>query len=465
MNKTIINLVLAVVLITASLPLVAQSEPPEGVAVTVPGLLVEANKAYLAKDYLAFRKAMEGLHRLRPYNGQYMYQLVVAHALLDEKDQAYGLMLRMQQQGLSYDFSKTDSTDNIKDTEVFEYVNDLMVMAGEPVGETEPEFVLPASVLMPETIAWDESRQKFLIGTVTEGSILAVDGDGQVTELLRANKENGLGAVLDVLVDQARNRLWVSSAALPAFSGFSPADKGRSALFEFDLESLELIRRYPVPDDARPHILGSMVLSPNGDIFIVDRALPLIYKKPADEQVLKAVLASREMVSMRGIAMQPDGALMYVGDREMGILIIDVKGGRVGKLKVPDTLNLGGIDGLYLWNNHLVVIQDGINPQRVMRLELDSTGTQVTMVRPLAVAQPDFDSPSYGTVRGEDLYFFANRQATDSEGRTNAVTVLQTPINSSKDLVVPDMREYLDQRAKRLENKYNDPEEDQPETP
>jgi len=27
------------------------------------------------------------------------------------------------------------------------------------------------------------------------------------------------------------------------------------------------------------------------------------------------------------------------------------------------------------------------------------------------------------------------------------------------------MREYLDQRAKRLENKYNDPEEDQPETP
>ena len=333
------------------------------------------------------------------------------------------------------------------------------------MGESEPEFVLPANVLMPETIAWDESRQKFLIGTVTEGSILAVDGDGQVTELLRANKENGLGAILDVLVDQARNRLWVSSAALPAFSGFTPADKGRSALFEFDLESLKLIHHYPVPDDARPHILGSMVLSPNGDIFIVDRALPLIYKKPADEQVLKAIMASREMVSMRGVAMQPDGTLMYVGDREMGIMIVDVKGGRVGKLKVPDTLNLGGIDGLYLWNNHLIVIQDGVSPQRVMRLELDSTGTQVTNVRPLAVAQPDFDSPSYGTVRGEDLYYFANRQATDGEGRTNAVTVLRTPINSSKDLVVPDMREYLDQRAKRLQDKYKDAEKDQPETP
>ena len=130
LNKAIINLVLTVTLIAASLPLVAQNEPPEAVQVTVPGLLVEANQAYLAKDNLAFRKAMEGLHKLRPYNGQYMYQLVVAHALLDEKDQAYSLMLHMQQQGLSYDFSKIDSTDNIKDTEVFEYVNDLMVLAG-----------------------------------------------------------------------------------------------------------------------------------------------------------------------------------------------------------------------------------------------------------------------------------------------------------------------------------------------
>ena len=89
---------------------------------------------------------------------------------------------------------------------------------------------------------------------------------------------------------------------------------------------------------------------------------------------------------MRGITMQPDGRLLYVADREMGILVIDTLEGRAAKLQVPETLNIGGIDGLYLWNNNLVIIQNGISPQRVMRLQLDPSGTQVTSVAPLANA-------------------------------------------------------------------------------
>ncbi len=108
---------------------------------------------------------------------------------------------------------------------------------------------------------------------------MAVGKDGEVKELLKADSENGMWAIFDILVDQPRNRLWVSSASMPGFSRFDPVDKGRSALFEFNLETLELIHRYPVPVDGRPHILGSMVLSPNGDIFIADRALPLVYSK------------------------------------------------------------------------------------------------------------------------------------------------------------------------------------------
>ncbi len=248
---------------------------------------------------------------------------------------------------------ESENTLNIRGTEVFDYVNDLMKMAKEPVGESETVFVLPETVVMPETISWDESRQKFLVGTIAEGQILAVGKDGQVDELLKANNENGMWSIFDILVDQSRNRLWVTSASMPVFSRFEPVDKGRSALFEFDLETLELIHRYPVPVDGQPHILGSMTLSPNGDIYIADRILPIIYSKPAGEQKLKPVLALRELISMRGIAMQPDGRIMYVADREMGIMVVDVASGRAGFLKVPETLNVGGIDGLYLKNNRL----------------------------------------------------------------------------------------------------------------
>jgi len=444
---------LATSLLLAGFGLEAQTETTEAMPGNVQELLVRANNAYAAGDYLTFRKAMERVNSLHPYNGDYMYQLVIAHALLDEKRPAYDLMLRMQQQGLAYDFTKVDSTMNIRETEVFDYVNDLMVMAAAPLGESEPVFTLPEDVLMPETIAWDESRQKFLVGSVADGSIFTVSKDGQVADLLKANDENGMWAVLDILVDAPRNTLWVTSAAIPKFSGFDPANKGRSALFEYRLDSLELIRRYPVPVDGKQHSLGSMVLSLNGDIYIADRALPIVFSKPANELKLKAIVASREMVSMRGIAMQPDGRIIYVADRELGILIIDMEARRAGKLQVPDTLNLGGIDGLYLWDNHLVIIQNGIKPQRVMRLQLDASGTQVTEVRPLAVAQPTFDLPSYGVVVGEDLFYFANSQWGNDKNDLKPVTVLRTSLSASQDLEQPDMREYLRKRGEKLEAK------------
>lgn len=434
-----------------SLTLHAQTQVGAPLPDNVPALLVAANEAYAAKNYETFRDAMIKIRELRPNNSNYMYQLVIAHALLDEKRMAYDMMVRMQQQGLSYDFSTVENANNIKGTEVFDYVNDMMKMAGEPMGEAELAFVLPDSVQIPEAIAWDESRQAFLIGTVADGRILAVSDKGEVKELLKANDKNGMWSVFDLLVDVPRNRLWVTSATSPKFLHFNEADNGRSALFEYNLETLEPVASYPVPADGNMHSLGNMVMNPAGDIFIVDRVLPIVYQKPAAEAQLRAVLASREMVSMRGIAMQPDGNLMYIADRELGILVVDVKGGQAGKLTVPETLNVGGIDGLYLWDNHLVMIQNGIQPQRVMRLALDPTGTKVVSVRPLAVAQPDFDFPSYGTLKGKTLYYFNHSQWVDQDDQVKPVKVLSTQVDGLGELEQPDMQEYLRQRGEALE--------------
>jgi hypothetical protein len=225
---------------------------------------------------------------------------------------------------------------------------------------------------------------------------------------------------------------------------------------------LELIHRHPVPVDGRPHILGSMALGPEGEIYIADRALPILYRKAAGEAKVEAVMASSEMVSLRGIAMQPDGGIIYLGDREMGIMVVDVKGSRAAKLATPTTLNLGGIDGLYLWNNSLVVIQNGISPQRVIRLGLDQSGTQVVAVRPLAVAQPEFDFPSFGTVVGDELYYFANSQMVAGAENAKPVTVLRTPLDSSADLVNPDMKWFMEQKAKNAEKGDKSNEDNQP---
>ena len=456
--KTVITFAVSIALAASSLPLLAQTAKPAALPENVPALLVKANEAYIAKDYNTFRSTLESLRAKRPNNSEYMYQLVIAYALLDLKTEAYNLMLKMQQQGLAYDFSLSDDTLNIRGTQVFEHVNDLMKTAGNPMGESEPVFELPENVKLPETISWDESRQKFLVGTIAEGQILAVGKDGQLSELLRAGEENGMWAILDILVDASRNRLWVTSASMPGFSRYDPIDKGRSALFEFDLKTLELIHRYPVPVDGRSHVLGSMILSSNGDIYIADRVLPLIYGKSADDDKLEAVLILQELISQRGIAMQPDGRIMYVADREMGIMVVDVQAKKAHLLAVPETLNLGGIDGIYLKDNRLFVIQNGIKPQRVMRLQLNASGTKVETVTPLAIAQPQFDFPSFGTFEGDDFYYFANSQNLTVKGSIKPVTVLKTPQNAGGALASPEMEQFLKQQAehqKQQEQKNN----------
>jgi len=460
--KSIITLAVVFTLAVSGLPLQAQTAPAATTATkpekpeNVPALLARANAAYTAKDYQTFRKTLESLHKLRPNNSDYMYQLVIAYALLNEKAPAYEMMLGMQQQGLSYDFTASEHTTSLRGTEVFDYVNDLLKIAGKPVGEAETVFVLPDNVIMPETMAWDESRQKFLIGTVAEGQVLAVGKDGQVSELLKASDENGMWAIFDILVDEPRNRLWITSASTPGYLRFDPIDNGRSALFEFDLKTLDLIRRYPVPVDGQPHILGSMVLDPNGGVYIADRTVPLIFSKPAGDDKMRPILVLKEMVSQRGRAMQSDGRIMYVADREMGIMVVDLVGQKAGLLEVPDTFNAGGIDGLYLDNNRLFVIQNGISPQRVMRLQLDSSGTKVASVAPVAVAQPEFELPSFGTIEGEDLYYFANSQWIGKQGSQKPVTVMRSSLNASPDLMKPEMEQYLKQQAEMEKRKQQE---------
>jgi sugar lactone lactonase YvrE len=451
LNKPVIVLVLALSFLLGSVSVAAQAEVAPTLPDNVPQLLIKANEAYVAQDYLGYSKVLERLREMRPNNSEYMYQLVIAYALTNNKPKAYELMLSMQQQGLAYDFSLADTTRNIRGTEVFDYVNDLMKMAGTPIGESELVFTLPESIKAPEAIAWDASRGVYLVGTSIDGSIVSVTPEGETKKLLEANSENGMWAVFDLLVDQPRNRLWVSSASIPGFSGFDPIDAGRSGLFEFNLETLELMQHYPVPVDGRPHILGKMVINKEGDIFIADRLYPFLFKKPANEQKIKAVMALRNMISMRGIAMQPDGRIMYLADREMGIMVVDIEAGRAGALQLPANFNPGGIDGLYLWKNRLVIIQNGIKPQRVMRLQLDASGTRVESVRPLAVAQPGFDHPSFGTIKGEDLIYFANSQVVNGKVNSQPVSVFSTPLDSSADLAVPDMEEYFMKRGEKQE--------------
>lgn len=406
---------------------------------SVESLERQAREAFARGDAVSAYDVNLQLHQLRPYVGQYMYDVVRAAALQDRKSEAYEMMLKMQRQGLSYDFDQTDDTVQIRKTEIYRYVNDLMVEAGKPAGEGEQAFRLPGAPADYQAIAWDPGREKFLVGTAAEGRVLSVSDDGSTEVLLEADGKNGLWSINGLAVDKERNRLWISSAATPQFNRFVPADQNNGGLFEFNLETLELVRPYFLPIDRLPHELGSLALTADGHVYVIDRALPVVYRKTPDGEHLEPFVGSKELVAFSDLAVTPDNSRLFVADRVKGVFVVDPIAEQASMLAGPDNLNLGAIEGIEYAAGHLIIVQGSLQPQRLMRLKLDSTGSGVETVAPMAVALTAFDRPGVGVIRNDALYYFAN---TGAESGDAGAVVLRTPLEAGQAIVPPDIRKF-----------------------
>lgn len=402
-------------------------------------LEADAQKAYREKNWVKLYSTSMKLHKRRPYAPEYMMEIVRAAAAVDRRRTAYHFMLMMQQQGLSYDMNSMEETEGMRGAEAYEYINKIMIEAGQPAGEGELHVELPVRPGDLGDVAWDETRKRFLVGTRTEGKLLSVADDGSIELLLQADEENGLWSIEGLAVDAKSNALWIASSATPDFAGFSPADAYRAGLYRFELDSLQTAGRYNLAADGLPHSLGSIAVADDGTVYVIDRAVPMVYHKPADSEKLEHFIALPGFVALTDISVTPDRSRLFVSDAVMGILLIDPLGGASALLKGPETLNQYGIYGVDYVPGALVITQSGISPQRLMRLELDTAGAAVETVTPMAIALEGFDWPGVGTLRDDSLYYFANQGSRSGDQRAR---MMVTPLDAGGEITQPDMRVF-----------------------
>ena len=404
----------------------------------VAGLEELAEKSYQDGQYLRFVQATIKLRQKRPYAQRYLVNMVIGGALLGRPSTAYNYMHVMQQQGLSYDFNSTEDTRSIRNTEAYDYLNDLLIKAGEPVGEVKVAFSLPATALQPQAIAWDDTRGMFLIGSMEPGRLVAVTPAGAMQELLRTGDDEEPEPIHGIAVDAAHQRLWVTAAGM-----------GRGALLEFDLETLKLRQRYDLPEDGLPHMPGSVAVTPAGDVYLIDQAEPLVFRKPAGDVKLEAYPTGKELAGLKDLALSAAGDKLYLANTDLGIVVLDLANQTSSILSGPDTMNLGGISGLMFSEGNLFMLQNGIQPQRLMRLELDTSGLNVLKIVPLAVAMKEFEAPAFGTIQGGTVYYFAGRNRPAAGKDPVPVVVLKTPVLLREAIVPVEQRKWDADKLKR----------------
>lgn len=386
----------------------AASEPVKREEPDIEALEKQSREAYEAGEYVRYYGANIRMMNQRPYEPIYMKRVIEACALLERRRTAYHYMLKMQQQGLSYDLSEAPDAANIRTTELFDYLNDLMIEAGEPAGSAEPVVSFEREYGQPSALTWDSTREKFLVGTISQGAIVAVAANGSQDVLIRANIDNGLWAIRGLHADAERNRLWVSTSAIPEYSQYSPVDEGRAALFEFELETLKQVNRFNLPMDGLQHDLGTLAITDAGDVYVLDHATSVVYRKAAGGQALEPFVGSTDFNSVSALAVSNDNRRLYIADLYKGVLVVDPIEQSSVLLTGPETLNLGRINSLSFGDKKLYMIQTGIRPERLMQLELDDQGTAATEALPMASALESFDDPGVSIYLNGYVYYFAN---------------------------------------------------------
>jgi hypothetical protein len=387
------------------------------------------------------------LNQLLPYETKYLVNVVRACGLIDRKTTAYTYMYQLQQQGFTYDFDSTDDTLKIRDTEAYKYINKMLIDAGKPSGEGIVAFTLPGNPADYSALAWDDSRGRFLVGTMREGALIAVSSEGETTELLRANDENGFWSITGLSVDADNNRLWVSSAATPLFAAYTVADRGHGALFELNLKTLEVLGRYNVPVDGLKHEPGGLVVTGDSHVYLIDRAAPIVYQKAPGSDRLEAFFANPELLGLTDIAITPDNNRIFISDVSKGVMVIDPIAGQAALLSGPETLNLGGIGSVDYNEGQLYIVQGGFEPQRIIRLTLDGTGAAVEAVGPMVTALSEFNRPALGTIGGESLFYIANTGANENTG----AIVMSTRLDAAYEVEPPTIEELQEAIRKKTQ--------------
>ena len=361
---------------------------------------------YKAKEYPAFLINMKRASDLRPDLPRLLYNLASAYALNGKREESTAVLKRIAEMGLNYDLAKDEDfrtlgKEQLADIEESFRANSAVINASQRA------FSLTDRELIIEGIAYDPVEQRFFVGSIHKGKILAIDANKNVSDF--SSPSDGLWSVSGMAVDAKRRILWATTTAFSQLDGFKTEDDGRAGVFKYDLKSSKLLAKFFPPTNEK-HALGDLTIDRSGRVFITDSVSPNIYTISPDGNALELFIRDGNFSSLNGIAFDESEKSLYVSDYTKGVFRIDMLTKAAVQLKPAANVSLIGIDGMYFYRGKLIAIQNGVSPQRVVAFGLNKDKTIVGSFRVLEANHSDFLEPTLGVIVDNSLYYVANSQ-------------------------------------------------------
>ena len=364
-----------------------------------------AGQAIQAKDYAKLRATLRELKPLMPGNPRIVYNLAASDAKLGDSEAALRGLRSLTGAGLIYDFAADADFASLGQSSEFAAVVKQIGDNKSPVSHSSPAFLLAERDLIPEDIAYDSRTRRFFVSSVRKSKIVTNENqDFAKTDW----------PVLALRIDPARRILWAATGWVPQCESCQAADKDKTALLAFDLGSGALSQRIESPV---PGLLGDMTISRAGEIFASEGVHGAVLRLRPGAQKLERLDTPGEFPSPQTPALSADEKTLYVPDYLRGIAAITLSSSAVTWLKPADNVALSGIDGLYVYRDSFLAVQNGTTPARIVRFSLDLRKQQV-----LEANTPGLGEPTHGTIVDNTFYFLANTgwDAYDDDGKKRA---------------------------------------------
>lgn len=405
---------------------------------------VLAGKAYREGEFEVAAGHFEEALALRPGHPTLIYNLAAMRARQGDGDAALRQLRSYVVLGAFANVGEDDDFAGLHGDPEFEALVRKINGHLTPVVASSVAFTSARPMGLIEGIAYDAPRRRFFLTSVSEGKIFVVDAageDGGVRTLhpYLARADHNLWGLMGVKIDKKRDWLWVASAAIAQTTGVEQAEQDAGGAIAVELATGKITQSFNRLPDGKKYTFGDLAVGADGTVFITNSAAPQIFALPGGEAGQARAIAATDFYSLQGIVVAPGGGRLVVADYGLGLLSVDPKDGGVKRIEAPGGNTLLGIDGLYRYgDDQLIAIQNGIRPNRVLRIRMDKKWQAVTSVEVLESNHPAYGEPTLGVVVGDDFYYIANsgwplyaRGIPDAEALADAkpLTVLKLPLN------------------------------------
>ena len=325
----------------------------------------------------------------------------------DDRAGALRWLTAIERSGIAFAYERDTSFARFADDPAFAALRAGFVRNAEPRAVAAVAHELRDAALLAEDVTYDARGKRFLVSSIHQRRVVAVDAAGHVTPFSVPGADSTWG-MYGMGLDERRRLLWATTVAGPECDTVPAAELGRAALVAFDLRMGRVQRRVELPRTDARQVLGDLCVGPDGVVYVTESLGGSVYRLRFGASTLERLVAPGTFRSPQQPALAADGRHLYVPDYSRGIGVVDLVTGTAGWLPKPYTLASGGIDGLVRDGDRLLAIQNGTAPHRVLALTLTPAGDAITDWQVLEQASPRMGEPNHGVVVGNTFVYIGD---------------------------------------------------------